>query len=208
MLLANRRKDKPFVTFCNVICNQNYKEVEDMYKFALQVKADSVYFTLIDTVEGTEVLLLNGEQKQDVLRQTEAIKKGWENLSENNRIQLDYFEGFTGRLKGENFLKGDYDMQRVNQVPCYTGWIFTRILADGNVAPCCRGVNKIMGNINTKDFCKIWLSDKYNEFRAKARYLDKTDPYFWEIGCMKMCDNLMHNEKTDRIFEEALKICK
>ncbi len=94
-----------------------------------------------------------------------------------------------------------YD-ERVNRIPCYAGSIFSRILADGSVCPCCRGVSKRMGNITRQRFSRIWNGPVYEEFRRKAFYLPKTDPYFQEIGCMKMCDNLMHNEDMHRRIEE------
>jgi len=166
-----------------------------VFKFALEMKTEGIYFTLVDTLEGTEPLLLDKEQRRVVLRQVEAIKKYWEGLPQEHRIKLDYFEGFISRLNEEASSLGNYDWGRVNKIPCYVGWFFARVLADGGIAPCCRGVNKLMGNINSRDFKDIWLSPEYAEFRSKARYLPKTDPYFMEIGCLKMCDNLMHNEE-------------
>jgi hypothetical protein len=60
-----------------------------------------------------------------------------------------------------------------------------------------------MGNINREDFHKVWLNAKYNEFRAKAKYLDKNDPYFSEIGCNKICDNMMHNEQMHKLIHKT-----
>jgi len=195
MVLTLEKKEKPFVTLCNVICNLNYLELEEMFKFAIDTKVDAIYFTLVDIVEGTDRLLLNREQRKIVLKQTEVIQKIWLGLPPKKRIKLDYFDGFISRLKQNDSSEGKYDELRVNQIPCYAGWIFTRILANGTVCPCCRGVKKPMGNINNTEFKDIWFSTKYNEFRAKAKYLSKSDPYFNEIGCNKMCDNLMHNEQ-------------
>jgi len=193
--LTEEKINKPMVTLCNVICNLNYLEVEDMFKFALAMKTDGIYFTLVDTLEGTESLLLSKEQRRIVLRQVEAIKKHWAKMPQDSRIRLDYFDGFISRLNEEASSLGNYDRERVDKIPCYVGWIFARVLADGGITPCCRGVNKLMGNINNHSFKDIWLSGQYAEFRTKARYLPKTDPYFSEIGCLKMCDNMMHNEE-------------
>jgi MoaA/NifB/PqqE/SkfB family radical SAM enzyme len=198
MILTNEKKDKPFVTLCNVICNLNYLEVEEMFRFACQMKVDGIYFTLIDTLGGTDSLLLDEKQRKEVLRQTGVIKKIWQSLTEQKRIKLDYFEGFISRLKSDGSLVGDYDNERINTIPCYVGWIFARILADGGVCPCCRGVKKPQGNINEQNFKDIWLSQNYDEFRVRAKYLPKTDLYFSEIVCIKMCDNLMHNEEIHK----------
>ena len=82
------------------------------------------------------------------------------------------------------------------------GWIFARILANGDVAPCCRGSDLPLGNINTDGFKKVWLGEKYAEFREKAKTLSKKDPYFEPIGCQKTCDNLMHNEVLHQRIQE------
>jgi len=195
-VLTREKKDRPFLTLCNVICSLNYSQVRRMFEFALQVKADGAYFTLIDALEGTDALLLNAPQKESVLRQAGEIQAAWRGLPSQERIKLDYFDGLISRLKEEGSLAGDYDRSRVNQIPCLVGWIFARVLADGNVVPCCRAVTKPMGNINSRDFKAIWHGRAYAEFRVKARYLPKTDPYFEEIGCVKMCDNLMHSEEA------------
>lgn len=203
LILKNSESAKPFVTLCNVICNLNYLEVEDMFRFAVEAGVDGVYFTLVDIAEGTDSLLLDKEQKEAVLKQTEIIWKHWQGLPESKKPKLDYWEGFISRVGHDGALRGRYDCARVNQIPCYAGWTFARILADGAVAPCCRGVKKLMGNINNQDFKDIWFNEKYAEFRAKAKYLPKTDPYFDKIDCIKMCDNLMHNEETHRRIEST-----
>ncbi|MDD5669199.1 MAG: radical SAM protein [Candidatus Omnitrophica bacterium] len=194
--VIEKKKTGPVVTLCNVISNLNYDDVLNMFEFAVASRADAVYFTHVDTLPGTEILLLNEEQKIEVVRQSEEIFRRKE--KGDCPLILEYFDGFTGRLKNKGSSTGLYDSLRINSIPCFAGWNFTRILADGSVAPCCRGVKKIMGNINTQDFQGIWHSVRYNEFRSKAKYSPKTDAYFEKIGCMKMCDNLMHNEITDK----------
>ncbi len=206
MAFIAAKKNRPFVTLCNVICSLNYLTVEEMFKFALDMHVDGIYFTLVDIIKNaTDCLLLDEQQRQEVLRQVERIKQIHQGLPPEGRIRLDYFDGFIARLQEKNASAGNYDQQRVNQIPCYAGWIFARILADGTIAPCCRGVKKPMGNINERSFKDIWFTGRYNEFRTKAKYLSKTEPYFSEIGCMKMCDNLMHNEQMHQLISESIK---
>lgn len=205
LILNTNKQKKTFVTLCNVICNLNYLEVEEMFRFALETGANGVYFTLIDILAGTEQLLLNKEQRQIVLKQALKINDIWQELDAGKKIKLDYFHGFISRLNDDGALSGNYDQQKTSQIPCYIGWIFSRILADGSVSPCCRAVKKIMGNINNQAFGDIWFSESYNEFRSKAKNLPKTDPYFSGVGCLKMCDNLMHNEEMHRRISDVIK---
>jgi MoaA/NifB/PqqE/SkfB family radical SAM enzyme len=196
VFLAQQKKDKPQVTICNVFSNINYQQIEAMFDFALDYQADGIYFTLLDALEGTDSLLLTQKQSAYLLAKAELVLNKWKKLGKEKSIKLDNFDGFINRLKNGQVSCGNYDFRDINTYPCYAGWIFSRILADGNVAPCCRGVKKVMGNINLEDFSQIWHKPDYNLFRAKARYLDKSDAYFSEIGCLKMCDNLMHNREV------------
>ncbi len=199
--LVSIRKDKPFLTICNVICSLNYSGAENMFDLALKLIADGVYFTLLDSLPGTDSLLLTLEQKSDLLRQAGNIRDKSRDLPGGNKIKLDFFDGFITRLESGSITAGRYDEQAINKIPCYAGWIFSRVLADGTICPCCRGVNKPMGSIYKDNFKDIWFSAKYNEFRVKAKYLPKDNEYFSDIGCLKMCDNFMHNQQKHSELE-------
>jgi MoaA/NifB/PqqE/SkfB family radical SAM enzyme len=187
-----KKTSKPRLTFSNVILNTNYKNFRDMYEFAKIYKADAVYFTLADVFGGeTDRFLLEDRERDELLKTALEIK----GKAGKDHMHLEFYDGFIRRLskRGEDFKKGEYDKADVDKIPCYAGWIFSRVLADGSVAPCCRGVKKIMGNVNERPFKDIWFSEKYDEFRAKAKFLPKDNIYFRDIGCVKECDNLMHN---------------
>ena len=49
-------------------------------------------------------------------------------------------------------------------MPCYYGWLFSVIDADGNLYPCCfqdRRPSSAIGNIKKDNFRKLWYSEKY-----------------------------------------------
>ena len=202
LYLKEIKRKKPRVTFANVIMNLNYKEFDEMYEFAKEYGADAIYFTLPDVFrDEIKRFLLSDKEKEFLIRKAEKMKM----KAKKDKIELEFFEGFIRRLsKKEEFTKGEYDKDDIDKIPCYVGWIFSRILADGNVVPCCRAVNKIMGNVNKTSFKDIWYSQKYNEFRAKAKFLKKTHPFFKDIGCIKECDNFMHNLEIHRKLNNVL----
>ena len=196
-LLKETKNPSLRVTFANVITNVNYQDFEQMYEFGLTYSADAAYFTIVDVfTDQTDKLLLDEQQRRELVNKAARIKQ----RNSNDKMELEFFDGFLRRISmpQKDFAKGEYDKCDVNKIPCYVGWIFSRVLADGNVVPCCRGAKKVMGNINQKSFSDIWFSQLYNEFRAKAKYLSKDNAYFNEIGCLKECDNLMHNEQMDK----------
>jgi len=203
-LLCQRRKLRPKVTLANVIFAMNYAEVEKMYDFALRVGVDSVYFAVLDPIEGrTDGLLLQPPQVMEINAQLDRIERRNAALPQNRRLELENWDGFRRRINSAaEQQKGEYDAGVIDSLPCYVGWIFCRILANGDVVPCCRGADMPLGNINTDGFRKTWLSPRYTEFRVKALNLSKQDPYFAPIGCHKTCDNLMHNEQVQQQLDD------
>ena len=203
-LLCERKKLRPVVTIANVVFAMNHAEVEQMYDLALDVGADSLYYAVLDPIEDrTEGLLLTPEHVMEVNAQLDRIQRRNNELPPRRRMDLENWEGFRRRIdSAKEQQKGEYDATIIDSLPCYVGWIFCRILANGDVVPCCRGSDMPMGNINTDGFRKVWQSDKYTEFRVKAKNLSKKDPYFAPIGCHKTCDNLMHNEMVQQRLEE------
>ena len=187
-------RDKPYVNILNVICSLNYLSLEAMYEYARKMGANAVYFTLIDPIEGvTDSLLLDRTQRQMTLRACSTIKEKNSRLKPGRQLFLDNLDNFEMRLQEDAADTGNYDQKSVDAIPCYVGWIFCRILADGRVVPCCRGVQTTMGNINEQPFSSIWHSKRYDSFREKAKKLKKDHPYFRAFDCQKTCDNLMHN---------------
>ncbi|MEE8480280.1 MAG: SPASM domain-containing protein, partial [Desulfobacterales bacterium] len=162
---------------------------------------------LVDPVPAkTEQLLLSPKQRRTVLKSFKQLKK-----------TINYFDDYSDRQTGNivrvvNYLellrklsqpdaeKGSYDNKAVDQVPCYAGWIFTRIMADGKVVPCCKGHRLAMGNLNEQRFKIIWHAANYARFRSNGLKLKKSAPYYSVMGndlnnstgCYN-CDNLMQN---------------
>ena len=56
--------------------------------------------------------------------------------------------------------------------PCYKGWTFSWILANGDVVPCCDCSGPI-GNINDKPFEQIWNSPDYSAVRRRMTALNQ-----------------------------------
>ncbi|MDD5155467.1 MAG: radical SAM protein [Candidatus Omnitrophica bacterium] len=197
----------PRIIIHDVIFNRNYRDIEEMVKFALEVGASNIQFVPVDTVKDrTEELLLNDKERLELLEALQRIRKhydpqSFDYTSEDARVvKLPDFDGFIRRIERQNLASGAYDEDVVEEIPCYVGWLFARIMTTGSVVPCCKGHRMSMGNIYKNSFKEIWLSDTYNEFRKKCLVLVKSDPYFSKIGndavaktgCYN-CDNLWQN---------------
>jgi len=190
-------KEKPLIKIYNVISSLNYKNIEKMAEFAYRT-ADSVEFTVIDVVEGkTDSLLLNEKQRKELLKKSLELK---EEYKDKKNFIIFRFDQFIKRISNPLSVKGLYDKKAVDSIPCYVGWTFSRILANGNIIPCLKAHKKPMGNILNNGFSTTFFSEKYNEFRYKSKNFKKNNSYFNCINCYKSCDDLgRNNEMNNRI---------
>ncbi|MBI4846198.1 MAG: radical SAM protein [Candidatus Omnitrophica bacterium] len=200
--LLNSLKDNvPQVNVYNIIFNRNFKELPQMVDFALEAGADSLEFTVIDTIpEATDTLILDEGQRLQVCGDCENIQKRLEGELKG-KIKILQFEQFLRRVNNNAAQKAEYDDNILAEIPCYIGWIFARILADGNVNFCLKAHRIPVGNIYAHSFSQIWNNRKQQEFRIRALCQEKTDPFFSfigndpnvQVGCFKGCDDLARN---------------
>lgn len=200
--LNAHKKKYPRIKVYNVVFNMNYRDMEAMVEFALQTGSESIEFTVIDTIpRKTDSLLLNTDEKNELLRTCQKIKTKYDAGGFGRGFQLTGFEQFIRRISHEGPNPEEHDSGIIGTIPCYAGWAFVRILADGNVNSCLKSHRFPVGNILKSDFRPIWNGRLQQHFRKKTLRFDKRDPFFSLIGndpdatmgCFKSCDNIGHN---------------
>lgn len=78
----------------------------------------------------------------------------------------------------------------INEIPCYAGYIYSKVRVNGDIVPCCKADKVPMGNISNARFKDIWVSKKYQTFRTRAAKTHNKDTYYFpKINCLKSCDN-------------------
>ena len=200
-------RSHPKIIIHDVIFNLNYKDLEHMLSFALDVGADDIQFVPMDPVKRkTEILLFNDLERNEFLNKLFIMRKRYDAKSfryifeDGKSVLLSDFNGFIRRIETLDTTTGAYDEIVVEKIPCYIGWLFARIMTTGNVVPCCKGHRMPLGNIYKDRFRDIWFSKPYGEFRYNCLNLPKSNPYFSKIGndaiikvgCYN-CDNLSQN---------------
>jgi len=199
---SKNEKHKPYVRLHNVITNLNYRDTGAMVDFARNVKADAVSFSLLDAIPSyTDSLLLSGQQRKELLGLCAILRKN------GKRILFDFNE-FMRRISASGMTNGEYDKDVVNAIPCYAGWLFARLNANGTINSCLKSHRIPVGSIYDNRFAQIWNSEKQREFRKKTLCFMKDDPYFSLIGnnpyvtagCWRGCDDLGLNIRTYRIL--------
>jgi len=199
----NETKDSfPKVRLYNVIFNMNYKDFIQMVDFSLETSCECVEFTVIDTIpERTDKLLLDGEQTLALLEICKTARLNKKYYDKDGRFIISNFDQFLRRISSEYSSDAEYDRGFLDSMPCYIGWLFARILADGNVNSCLKSHRMPVGNIYEEEFDVIWNGKKQREFRKAVLRPKKDSPLFSmigndprkEIGCYKSCDDLGRN---------------
>lgn len=164
------KKSSPLITLVYVVCNVNYTEAVEMINLAREIGAQKVAYKRMDTIPDIELLLLDKEQKEQLNDKLLVC----ESLSHNAGIKVNVSEFRSFTLSG--LTDGNYTSQLYDKVPCYTGWLYSRILVSGDVVACCGCCDKKLGNVNERSFIEIWNSKEYTKFRIKMRNIvnDKT----------------------------------
>jgi len=194
-LKDEKKQEKPLIKVYDVISSLNYKNMDKMTEFAYRT-SDSVEFSVIDVVKGkTESLLLNEKQRKELLKKSLIIKKKY---NKKGKFVIFRFDQFLKRISNPLSVNGLYDRGSVDSIPCYVGWIFSRILANGDVIPCLKAHKKPIGNILKKNFKEIFFSEKYSKFRFMAKNFKKNNKFFKQINCYKTCDDLGRNNEMDK----------
>lgn len=200
---------KPTLRIYNVISSLNWDDFDNMLEFAHRVKADGIDFTPTDIIPGkTDSLMLDQNQTGQLADKLKRIRPQLANLERkySHRIYFHNYDQFLRRLESTNTQNGVYDESIIGTMPCYAGWTFLRILADGNVNSCLKTVRMPIGNIFEDSIKNIWKNAKQSEFRKHAIDYDVNDPYFFNMGnshqkntngCLLCCDNLGLNLLID-----------
>ena len=195
----------PHIDLYYVIFNTNYRDIDSMVNLGIEVKANSLEFTPIDIIPGkTDILLLNDMQKKEVIRDIKIQNRKLEKLNRQQGVMIIFIEqysSFINRLSAEGAVKGEYEVNTLVNWPCYVGWAFLRILANGNVIPCLKAHRISVGNIYEQSIKDIWNSPEQQLFRKESFKLDRNSLYFRMIGnnpdaqfgCLNSCDNIQIN---------------
>ncbi|MDD4939436.1 MAG: radical SAM protein [Candidatus Omnitrophica bacterium] len=215
--LNTLKRNSPVIKLYNVIFNMNYHDIEKMVELGLQTNSEAVEFTVIDTIPGkTERLLLNDRERDILLKDCKRLKEKYESREIGNKIRIFGLEQFMRRVSNSGARTAQYDSDMIDKMPCYAGWAFVRILADGNVNSCLKSHRFPVGNILEQDFGVIWNGSLQRQFREKTIRFEKNDPFFSLIGndpdsnmgCYKSCDNIGHNLDIHGRFNSLSRIEK
>ena len=197
----NRRKvDRPTTKLYHVLTAENHGDAAAMVALAEDLGCDAVEFAVADLVpEHTDHLGVSADAARAVLKvlQPLAERAVWRSP---RVLGLDEV-----LVRLQSLAEGrPADATLVHRMPCFAGWTYARVMADGRVIPCLKAHRIPSGNLHERGFREIWTGAKQARFREATRAARKEGPLFAQIGndegaacgCELGCDNLLDNQKT------------
>lgn len=191
LYLAERKKalglKHPEVELICVIISENIEGLMDFARFAVRMNADRLQYRAYDDVKdpGLAKLVPSKEQAAAAREQLTEIKTYLE--SHGVKHNIDHFLKIWERKLDTTSL--------YSVIPCYYGWAAVRIMANGEVYPCCRCYDSL-GNVSDTAFRDIWFGEAYRKFRNSAHRINKQN---MELrGCD--CHNCSNHAANVRIY--------
>jgi MoaA/NifB/PqqE/SkfB family radical SAM enzyme len=185
-----------------VINNINYNGLEQILDLASETKCSCVEFGVFDAIAGvTDKFLLNREQLDFLQKEFMRIAKRPKTIKIVNKYL------FLNRLANPGACFGEYDSS-VEKIPCYAGWLFLRVRANGDFNSCLKSHRVPIGNVYKDNFDDAWNGSKQQLFREKGLSLSRDEEYFRfmsntdrDMGCRYACDNWLVNEHLHRFIK-------
>jgi len=183
-----------------VLTTHNSEELTVMFNLAESLGCDAVEFAVAETLPGLThehgLTPANAQQIKDDLTAL-GERAVW------RKPRLMGLPALEARLKAIAAGRPS-DTELVHQIPCFAGWTYSRVMADGRVIPCLKAHRIPSGNLHNSSFSEIWSGTRQRAFRRAGRAPLKTDPLFAQVGneegahcgCERGCDNLAENLRT------------
>jgi MoaA/NifB/PqqE/SkfB family radical SAM enzyme len=173
-LREERRAEAPLTRLSFVIGGRNHHELLRMVEVAARVGAQEAYFVHTVVHEGNTELALTPEQ-YDLLRTgLPSAEREAERLGVRTNLK-------TFAATVPTYLDDRVEGPAV--VPCYVGWYFTNVLANGSVMPCCQCAAPVGRITRDRSFRDIWHSDGYRRFRRAAKQLPQRSDALASCEC-------------------------
>ena len=154
-LKAKSGTELPTVILTQPLNRHNYRSISKRVSLAHELGCNGVAFgTYRHWGDEFASVALSAGEIQEASQQLTDVRGAAESLSlEHNidRMLLKYRLGETSW----------------RDIPCYTGWFFSRIRVDGTVVPC-GSCSMPLGNISEVPFEEVWNGPEYRAFRRRA----------------------------------------
>ncbi|HNN51048.1 MAG TPA: radical SAM protein [Pseudomonadota bacterium] len=158
-MLAQFREAGRRFKHIHVICRENAHELVAMIRQAAEYKAEQVNFKLASLREGTEAVRISDEQRQKLMAE-------WLPAARQEAERLNVTANFA--VFADQLRAGEEATAPIEDIGCFMGYSYARILVDGTVLYCC-SPEVVIGNLSDGSFPDLWDGPRWNQIRAQLR---------------------------------------
>lgn len=141
-----------------VVAGCNAHELVEMIELGARYEAGQVNFKLASLAHGTETTRITEDQRtrlfDDVPRAIERARAL--GLPHN----LDVFQ--------EQLRAGGGDTAPIDDIGCFMGYVYARVLVDGTVLYCCN-TEVVVGSLGEARFSELWRGPRWTALRERLR---------------------------------------
>jgi len=191
---ARMGKEDPRVMLSFVIQTTNWHEGFEMIERAREVGADQVLFKYAIAYPGIEWIELDDAQKLEFsAKLPEFIER-----AESYGIDLKV-EPPIGDKTADPRLYHKKTETVYSKIPCYIGWYFALVTAEGSVSPCCQCMEQ-MGHLKDQRFKDVWYSERYAEFREQQKTFPERMAKGLKTASQCACDECAFEKVNTTIY--------
>jgi MoaA/NifB/PqqE/SkfB family radical SAM enzyme len=173
-LRAEKGATAPHTRLSFVIGARNHHELLQMVEVTARVGAHEANFVHTVVHEGNTELALSPEQYDRLRKAIPSVERAAARLGVQTNLKT-----FSATVP--TYL--DDRVEGPSVVPCYVGWYFANVLANGSVMPCCQCATPVDRITPDRSFRDIWHSDAYRRFRTAAKQLPEQSDALASCEC-------------------------
>jgi MoaA/NifB/PqqE/SkfB family radical SAM enzyme len=179
----------PVIETSFVVQSDNYREPLAWAQTVAEAGADIITFSALGAAPPEAPVQL-GPDQLEVAKRSVAAGVAW---ARERGLEV---RGTFGALadSGTSFTAELYA-----HMPCYIGYIFALITAEGRVHPCC-ACERVVGDLREGDFAATWRGETYRRFREECLDLPNRLPALEGCSCMSCPYGPWNADFHDRLF--------
>ena len=152
---ARMRSRRPYLRLHRPISRDNFRSIDQALDLACETSCDQFTVAPVHSLKGdVSSYMLSAEEEAEVRQTLLGMRARMRRLGLRHNIDAAL----------ELYRVGDAVWKTV---PCYVGWVHSRVRVDGTVFTCGR-CDLPMGNLTERSFRDIWNGERYRAFRRSV----------------------------------------
>ncbi len=199
------KRPELYVKVAVVVNKLNYGSLRELLDVVYKTGCRYVEFMVCDITQDTNNEFLLSREQLVFLKESFSALEGYIKRKRYN-ITIINKQRFLRRISSPGAFQGEYDTD-TEKTPCYSGWVFLRLRANGDFNSCLKSHRMPIGNLYKESVLSAWNNPLQQEFRRQSLLVPKDKEYFKFIGnngtdkagCIFTCDNIDINCRIHKL---------